>query len=67
MSAGLLKTNEPQESVSAIGVLIDLVTATSFVPGQASVLQLFVLFQSPLPPTQVTVAAASDRKINTNA
>ena len=38
----------------ALGTLIII---SSFVPGSAPVLQLVTVFQSPLPPTHVTVAA----------
>ena len=52
----LLTVCVPEECVTVI-VAAGLMTTLSLVPGKAPVLQFVAVFQSPLPPTQETVAA----------
>src|ERR1017187_4920345 len=56
----------PAECVTVI-VAAGLITTSSLVPGNAPVLQFAVLVQSPLPPTQETVAAVTALEKNRTA
>ena len=55
----LLTVWVPEEWVTVMGDA-GLRTTSSLVPGNAPVLQLLAVFQSPLPPTQETVAASTE-------
>jgi hypothetical protein len=62
----LLTVCVPEECVTVIAAA-GLITTLSLIPGNAPVLQFVAVFQSPLPPTQDTVAAVNVLEKNRTA
>ena len=58
----LLTVCVPEEWVTVMDVLDELITTSSLVPGNAPMLQFVTVFQSPLPPTQDTVTDFAEKQ-----
>ena len=50
--------------MTVMDVFVELTTTSSLDAGNAPVLQFVVVFQSPLPPTHVSVAACAQRTVD---